>query len=161
MARNQAEKCATKWCRNRRAEKITRYVSASGKIVVYTSHLPYCWKCKARRLKARHPATYVLNALRGRARQRKMPFSITLDQWKKFCAETGYLEKRGQKPESLTLDRMDWNEGYHIWNLRVLSHEENSAQGADNTPRVERGATEADEQPAPVQEPPPEDGNPF
>lgn len=90
--------------------------------------------------KERHPWTYVLNMLRHSARKRNLPFTLTVAQFKEFCAKTGYLERRGNQPGDLTIDRIDWNEGYHIWNLQVLTHEENSEQGADNTPRDARMA---------------------
>jgi hypothetical protein len=90
--------------------------------------------------KLRRPATYVLNMLRHSARKRKLPFTITLEQFQDFCAKTGYLEQRGNEPASMTIDRKDRDKGYHIWNLRVLTHAENSEQGADNRTREERGA---------------------
>jgi hypothetical protein len=162
VARNKEEKCITKWCHNRRADKTTTKVLVSGRVAVYPSRLPYCWKCKSRRLKEKYPVTYVLNLLRSRARQRKLLFSITLAEFKQFCADTGYLKHRGTHPDDLTVDRIDWNKGYHIWNLRVLSHEENSAQGADNTPRAERVAIqEADEQSVSAYTLPSDDGEPF
>ena len=128
-ARGKHEKCTTKWCRNKRAKKVTRYRSPSGKIILYESRLPYCWKCKTRRLKERHPATYILNVMRGRARQRKIPWTITLAEFKEFCQRTGYVEKRGCEDESLTVDRIDHDKGYHIWNIQVLSFIENCTQG--------------------------------
>lgn len=90
-------------------------------------------------LKERHPWTYVLNMLRHSARKRKLPFTLTVETFKAFCLQTGYLEKRGNQPDDLTIDRVDRNEGYHIWNIQTLTHAENCQQGADNTPRAERG----------------------
>ena len=82
--------------------------------------------------------------LRHSARKRNLPFTITIKQFVQFCRETGYLERRGNQPGCLTIDRKDWNQGYHIENLQVMTHENNSAQGADNTPRDERGAAQAE-----------------
>lgn len=128
-ASGKAEKCVTKWCRNKRAAKITRYKSPSGKVIEYHGFLTVCWKCHSRQLKARHPATYALNAMRGRARQRGLPFTITLAEFREFCKQTGYLEKKGQEPHSMTIDRIDHDKGYHIWNIRLLTHAENSENG--------------------------------
>ena len=100
--------------------------------------LKECWKCRSRLLKQRRPWTYVLNMIRHSARKRKLAFTLTVESFKTWCIQTGYLEKRGNKPGDLTIDRINWNEGYHIWNLQVLTHEENSEQGADNTPRDKR-----------------------
>lgn len=119
---------------------------ADGTVVVYENFLKYCWKCHSRRLKEKRPWTYVLNMLRHSARKRKLPFTLTVASFKKWCEETGYLEKRGNKPEDLTVDRIDWNDGYHIWNIKTMTHKENSEQGGDNTRRDERGAADTDDQ---------------
>lgn len=63
------------------------------------------------------------------AKKRGVPVSLTLAQFKKWCHETGYLEKRGKDPASATIDRRNHDEGYHIWNIQILSHEENSTKG--------------------------------
>ena len=123
QARSKQDKCITKWCRNRRAQKSNGY------------YLKHCWKCRSRMFKKNCPATYVLNMLQHSARKRDLAFTLTLAQFKEFCFKTGYLEHRGCQPDALTVDRINRNEGYHIWNLRVLTHEENSRQGADNAPR--------------------------
>jgi hypothetical protein len=130
------EKCATKWCRNRRAAKVTRYVSASGKTKVYHNFLRHCWKCRSRMLRESQPATYVLNAIRNRARQRGLPFTITLPEFRKFCAETNYLELRGRKPDSLSIDRKNHDQGYHIWNIRVSPFNLNCTNGHTVSGRV-------------------------
>lgn len=142
MARSKADKCCTKYCRNQRALKKTVYKKADGTVVVYENFLKVCWKCHSRRLKEKRPWTYVLNMLRHSANKRNLPFTLTVASFKKWCLETGYLEKRGNKPDNLTVDRIDRNEGYHIWNIQTLTHKENSDQGADNTPRAERADTD-------------------
>ena len=83
--------------------------------------------------------------LRHSARKRKLPFTLTLAEFTEFCRQTKYLERRGNKPGDLSIDRKDWNEGYHIWNLQVMEFMENSEQGADNRTREERGAAVEDE----------------
>lgn len=129
-ARTPEEKCHTPRCRNRKAVKYTYYKSPkTGETIKYTLSLNHCWKCRARMLKKSQPATYVLNAIRGRARQRKLPFTITLAEFKKWCAETGYLEKRGREPDSFTIDRIDHDKGYHIWNIQIKTFEENCTNG--------------------------------
>jgi hypothetical protein len=91
--------------------------------------LPVCWKCHSRKLKQRHPATYVLNFLRNRARQRKIPFTITLVEFRQFCRETNYLELKGRTPEALSIDRKDHDKGYHLWNICVRNFQENCVNG--------------------------------
>lgn len=139
-AASKADKCITKWCRNKRAVRVEKVRLKCGKVKTYTCRNKLCWKCKSRKLLASRPVTYVLNMLRISAKRRKIDFSLTVPQFTDFCARTGYLERRGQEPASMTIDRINPNEGYHIWNIRVLSHAENSAQGVNNTPREERAA---------------------
>jgi hypothetical protein len=129
-ARSKEEKCVTPRCRNRKATKYTYYKSPkTGERITYVNLLNHCWKCRSRMLKERQPATYVLNAIRQRAKQRKLPFTITLEEFEKWCAETGYLEKRGREPESYSIDRIDHDKGYHIWNIQIKTFEENCTSG--------------------------------
>jgi len=129
-ARSKEEKCISPRCRNRKAEKYTYYKSPrTGLVIKYVNYLSHCWKCRARMLKARQPATYVLNAVRQRAKARKLPFTITLEEFKKWCEDTGYLEKRGRDPDSYTIDRIDHDKGYHIWNIQIKTFLENCTSG--------------------------------
>lgn len=161
LARTEEEKCETKRCRNRKAEKKVTYRKADGTITVYNTTLNHCWKCRARMLKERRPWTYVLNMLRHSARKRKLPFTLTIAEFKKFCEETRYLELRGNKPGDLTIDRKDWNEGYHIWNIRVLTHAENSEQGSNNAKRVDRNCVEVADTDDEAEAPPVLNDQPF
>lgn len=129
VARSKDEKCVSKWCKNRKAVHVTYHKMADGTVKKYESFLNHCWKCRARMLKERQPATYVLNAIRQRAKARKIPFDITLPQFKKFCAETGYLEKRGREAGSASIDRIDHDKGYHIWNIQIKTFQENCTNG--------------------------------
>jgi hypothetical protein len=101
----------------------------SGAVIRYEGFLRHCWKCHSRQLKERHPETYVLNAMRQRAKARKIPFDITLDQFRDFCKQTNYIELRGRDPSSLTIDRIDHDKGYHIWNIQVKTFLENCTNG--------------------------------
>jgi hypothetical protein len=156
-ARTKEEKCATPWCRNRKAARVTRHVNAAGKVIVYHGFHPICWKCHSRLLKERHPWTYALNGIRGSARKRGLPCTLTVAEFKAWCLKNKYIEKTGNKPGSMTVDRIDWNEGYHIWNIQPLTHAENSEQGVDNTPREERMA----ETELVTEEKPPTENEPF
>lgn len=133
-ARSKEEKCVIPWCRNRQP------ITTDGK------RKRVCWRCSSRKFKESRPVTYVLNMIRSGAKRRGIAFSLTLRQFQLWCEETGYLEKRGRAPGSLTVDRRDSSKGYHIWNIQAMSHEENSEQGANNTPR-ERNAEEYEEGP--------------
>jgi hypothetical protein len=59
-----------------------------------------------------------------------VPFSITLADFKAWCKETGYMETRGMEPTSMTIDRKDHSKGYSIDNIQLMTHLENSTNGA-------------------------------
>ena len=67
--------------------------------------------------------------IRQRARQRGLPFTITLVEFREFCQRTGYIENKGTTAESLSIDRIDHDKGYHHWNICVKSFQENSESG--------------------------------
>lgn len=59
------------------------------------------------------------NALR-----RCKEFTITLEEFRKFCIDTGYLSK-GKRGYRCTIDRIDNSIGYRIDNIQLLSNEMN------------------------------------
>jgi hypothetical protein len=105
-------KCATKYCRN--------YARADLKI---------CNKCHMRQYKKRHPINYYYNVLRNNAKRRGKEFELTLDDFKKFCKETNYIELKGKEKNSATIDRINHKKGYTIDNIRILSLSDNSKKG--------------------------------
>lgn len=128
-ARSKEERCITKWCPNKKAIKYTYYKMADGTVKKYEHFLNHCWKCRSKMLKESQPVTYVLNAIRQRAKQRKIPFDITLKQFRKFCLDTRYIELRGRNPDSASIDRIDHDKGYHIWNIQIKPFRENCTNG--------------------------------
>ena len=50
-----------------------------------------------------------------------IPFTITLEEFRKFCAETGYIICKGKRGFNCTIDRRINSEGYHIWNIQLKS----------------------------------------
>jgi len=110
-------KCETRYCRKFKGK------NGAGRLQ------RICNKCKSRLLKTRHPETYVLNMIRNRARKRNIPFSLTLEEFRQFCARTGCLANRGTDPHSGSIDRIDHDEGYHVWNLQVKDYGENCRNG--------------------------------
>ena len=109
--------CEVKYCRKTKAKNGDgRYQSI-------------CSRHKSRQLKERHPETYVLNQIRGRARKKGIPFSLTIEEFRQFCKETGCLKNRGKEPHCDTIDRINHDDGYHIWNIQVKEFMENSTNG--------------------------------
>jgi hypothetical protein len=102
-------KCSKKYCRNERAHWST-----------------LCHKCRSVRFKTINAPAYFFNALRGNAKKRNKEFLLTLDQFKQFCNDTGYLEKKGKNGSSLSIDRIDAKGPYSINNIQALTLRENT-----------------------------------
>lgn len=66
--------------------------------------------------------------MRSNAKRRNKVFTLTLEQFKQFCEETDYINKRGKTGKSASIDRIDNNKGYEIGNIRILTLSENSAK---------------------------------
>lgn len=92
----------------------------------------FCPRHQKLRQRENNPLAYVFNALKGNARRRKKEFSLTLEQFGAFCKETNYLELRGKKGSSASIDRRDSSKGYHIDNIQILSLAANSSKGASS-----------------------------
>jgi len=60
-----------------------------------------------------------------KALSRKKEFTITLEEFRVFCTETGYIITKGRRGYRYTVDRKDNRFGYHIWNIQLLSMGEN------------------------------------
>lgn len=85
----------------------------------------FCSKHRKRYTKEKDPAAYFFEILRSNAKRRKKDFTLTLEEFRLFCTETGYLEAKGKKPKSLTIDRKDHTKGYSYDNIQVLTLTEN------------------------------------
>lgn len=87
-----------------------------------------CHKHYARKMREENPMYMRYNQFKSSAIQRGKDFSITWEQFKRFCDRTGYL-KKGFRGRNATLDRRCNIHGYHIWNLQILSLVQNSRKG--------------------------------
>lgn len=79
--------------------------------------------------KEKNPINYAYNVLKNNALRRKKPFELTLAEFKDFCQETGYMDKKGRTASSASIDRKDPSEGYTRDNIQLLSVSENSIKG--------------------------------
>lgn len=112
----QAERCTHPHCRNKRYQQVR-----NGKVL--TSKL--CSKHRSQRWRANNPYSDLLIKLRNRARKLDVPCTLTVEELKKFCEDTRYLELRGTSSEGLHIDRIRNEEGYCIHNLQVLTNAQN------------------------------------
>ena len=85
----------------------------------------FCTKHRKRYTREHDPAAYYFEILRSNAKRRKKDFILTLQEFRLFCASTGYLELKGKRPKSLTIDRRDHTKGYSFDNIQVLTLSQN------------------------------------
>ena len=88
-----------------------------------------CHKHYARKLREQDPVLVRWMQAKGKAKQRNKPWSITLDQFRDFCNQTGYLVKKGRRGQNSTIDRIDNNKGYTIDNIQLLTNRQNASKG--------------------------------
>lgn len=91
-----------------------------------------CSRCKHARRKLNDPLGYTYDILKQNARKRRKEFTITKEYFRKICEESGYLEAKGQKSNSLSLDRINPIFGYIPGNIRVINLGLNSSRKADD-----------------------------
>ena len=91
-----------------------------------------------------HDDVYAYHNLKRSARKRGIKFELSFEDFCEFCAITGYLEQRGQDPDSLTIDRIKSDQPYRTGNIRILTHAENSCHHYEEAAeRCRRRATRA------------------
>lgn len=86
----------------------------------------FCHKHRKRFQKDNNPLVYCYGYLKQNAKRRGKAFDLTLEEFKKFCDETDYLELKGKLGKSASIDRIDNTKGYSYDNIRVLSLSDNT-----------------------------------
>lgn len=85
----------------------------------------YCPKCRHRQLGSKDLTRHVYYYWKSNCKRRGIPNIVTLEQFRKFCRDTGYIQKKGRKKRDLCIDRIRNDEGYHINNIRAITNIEN------------------------------------
>lgn len=88
-----------------------------------------CHKHYRRKQRERDPVQIRYNGFRGNAKKRGKEFNITLNEFRSFCERTGYIVKKGMRGQNATIDRRCNAQGYHIWNIQILSNSANAKKG--------------------------------
>lgn len=84
-----------------------------------------CYKHYWRKTRLRDPVYVRYNAFKKNALKRGKDFTITLEEFREFCQNTGYIIKPGKRGQNATVDRIDNNKGYHINNIQLLTNRQN------------------------------------
>ena len=88
----------------------------------------FCSKHNHRYQKEKNPIKYIFHKKRHRAKERGIEWNLTLSEFKQFCEENNYMELKGKKAGSASIDRIDPNKGYEVGNLQILTLAQNSAK---------------------------------
>lgn len=80
-----------------------------------------CHKHFARHRKIIDPVYDRYRAFKSSALKRRISFTITLEDFRKYCAETGYIIVKGRRGKACSVDRKDNTKGYDIDNIQLLT----------------------------------------
>ena len=104
----------------------------------------FCSKHRHRYKKENNQIAHVFDKLRSNAIRRDKKFTLTLTQFKAFCADTGYLELRGRGRSDMSIDRIDPLKGYEEGNIRMITNFENAFKGSTYDVQVINGNDDAE-----------------
>jgi hypothetical protein len=85
-----------------------------------------CPKHRKRMQKESDPLAYTFNLLKSNANRRNKVFELSIEEFKIFCDESNYLELKGKKGSSASIDRIDPEKGYSLDNIQIMSLSNNS-----------------------------------
>ena len=112
MSNKDKNLCKAHGCKNKRTKKDR-----------------FCSKHRHRYNKENNFVNYIFHIWKSNCRRRGKENTVSLEEFKKICEETGYLSGKGRRPESMTIDRIDSSKGYSIENMQILSLSINSSKG--------------------------------
>lgn len=80
----------------------------------------FCSKHNHRYQKHKNPMNHTFHILRSHATERGIKFSLSMEEFKDFCQETGYMDTKGKSRLSSSIDRKDPLIGYTRNNIQIL-----------------------------------------
>lgn len=98
---NKHQTCPTKFCRNE--------IAPGRKI---------CFKCRTAADRKRYPMRAAYHSTKSSARERGVPFSLTLAEFAEFAGRVNLLAGRGRTRDKWHVDRIDNSRGYEVGNLQ-------------------------------------------
>lgn len=128
-----------------------RCAAAPRNIATHPTSTQLCGSCYKAQWRAANPERAAFGIQRDHARARRIPFTLTFEQWWAVVEPSGYMDGRGCLRHQLHVDRLDPSKGYEVGNIRVITCEENVRR--DNVRRgfvdakiaAWRGAPDADD----------------
>lgn len=83
---------------------------------------------KNRTKKRENPRLFAYNAHIGNARQRRVAFLLTFDEWWAVWEASGKWEQRGARKGHYVMGRLGDIGPYAVGNVRICTHSENNAE---------------------------------
>lgn len=83
-------------------------------------------------MKESDPVRYTFYYLKNNAKRRVKEFGITLEEFRQFCQESGYIALKGKQRWAMSIDRIDNSRGYFLDNIRMISVGANAAKGTSD-----------------------------
>jgi len=80
-----------------------------------------CHKHYKRKRRALDPVGVRYNMFKTNALKRNKDFEISLEEFRNFCKETGYIINKGYRGFAATIDRIDNSKGYSMDNIQIMS----------------------------------------
>jgi hypothetical protein len=105
-------KCATPYCRNKARHQRR-----------------LCCTCASRKQRKANPMRAAYRAKRDNAIRKGKPFTITFEDFKKFCYQYPYMAGKGRSGVSFGIDCKIAELGYVPGNLQLLTNSENARKG--------------------------------
>lgn len=86
-----------------------------------------CSTHRSQQSRMKDPIKYAFYCKRHRAKERGIFWDLTLDEWREFCHETEYMNKKGRTIGSFDVDRIVEGKtpGYTKTNIQILEKVKN------------------------------------
>lgn len=82
----------------------------------------FCGTCRSRKSRLADPVRYAFNNSKHRAKERNIPWELTLEQFRQFCIKTDYITAKGKTIGSFNIDRIKEgpDQPYSVDNIQSL-----------------------------------------
>lgn len=88
----------------------------------------HCQKCRVAAWRASAPMKAAYAGLKSSAKERGIPFELTLAEFSEFAVRTKLLTGRGKSRDAWHVDRIRNGEGYKVGNIKVLTNSANASK---------------------------------
>lgn len=91
-----------------------------------------CFKHYRKKRRLKDPVGERYAQFKSKAKYRGIANTITLEEFRHFAKQTGYIHVKGRRGKNATIDRLCNVHGYHIWNIDLKTNVQNARKGNRN-----------------------------